>query len=56
MTSILKVSEIQPTTTGNLIQLPTVPFVHVYGASSQTVAIANATTTVVQYVDAVLLH
>tara|TARA_S200000501_G_scaffold216354_1_gene203071 strand:- start:268 stop:771 length:504 start_codon:yes stop_codon:yes gene_type:complete len=45
MTSILKVSEIQPTTTGNLIQLPTVPFVHIYGASTQT-GVANATTTV----------
>jgi len=43
--SKLYVDELQPKTTGNLIQLPTVPFVHVYGASSQT-GVADATTTV----------
>lgn len=42
--SKLYVDELQPKTTGNLIQLPTVPFVHIYGASTQT-GVANATTT-----------
>ena len=43
--SKLYVDELQPKTTGNLIQYPTVPFVHVYGASTQT-GVATATTTV----------